>query len=538
MNVNERHIIFLFLTVFTMTLSAQTISEGEVSFVTSGNVYVRFSNTDNINENDTLSFLVEGIYKSCLIVKQKSSSSCVCTQINDCEFKKGDKIFFEEKAVFNIEQEVVNEIEVEAEEPTIYREENSFNDDVIPRVKKLKLQKINARLSAATYSSIDENDNRNRAMMRFSMNAFNINDSKWSFETYTNYRHEFSSDTSFSARSNKQFRIYNAALSYDLDSLSRITLGRKVNRKMSSIGAIDGLQLDKSFGDFYTGLVVGFRPDHTRFDLNTNLLEYGLYVGKDIRSQNVNGQITIGVLEQKNNGFTDRRYTYAQFNTSLFRKLNVFTSAEMDLYSKVNEIAEFKPRLTNLYVSLNYRFSRKISLMVSYDARRNIIFYETFQTEIERLLADDEAREGIRTRLSFRPFRFVYLGLSYSKRFQSGSSNKFDNINGFVSFSKIPVIGGRVSLTYNLNKSSYLESKIYSVRYNRSLVPRKLDFNFYFRYVDYLYLNYENTLQQQFFGSGLSYRISKSLSLSLFGELSQYSDRNRMRLNTKLIKRF
>lgn len=537
MGVNKKHIILLLLLVSTWTLNAQIMPEGEVSFVTSGNVYVRFSNTDMIGKNDTLSFFNNGQYEPCLVVNQKSSSSCVCKKIYDCDLQKGDKIFFTKKEEDKKEDEPIPDILDDLNESLIQLEEDTLTYDVEEN-KKFEIQKINGRISAATYSTIDDNDSRNRAMMRFSLNAFNINDSKWSFETYSNYRYEFSSDTSFSARSNKQFRIYNAALTYDLDSLSRITFGRKVNRKMSSIGAIDGLQLDKALGSFYTGLVIGFRPDHTRFDLNTNLLQYGLYVGKDIRSRKANGQITIGVLEQKNNGFTDRRYTYAQFNTSLFRKLNVFASAEMDLYSKVNEIAEFKPRLTNLYLSVNYRFSRKISLMVSYDSRRNIIFYETFQTEIERLLADDEARQGIRMRLSVRPIRFVYLGLSYSKRFQFGSSNKFDNINGFVSFSKLPTVGGRVSLTFNRNTSSYLQSQIYSARYNRSIVPRKLDLDLYFRYVNYLYLNYENTIQQQFMGAGLNYRITKRLSLSLFGELSKYSNKNRLRLNTKIIKRF
>ena len=519
------------------TLNAQSVLEGEVSFVTSGNTYVRFTSTENISEKDTLWINQGGVLKACLIVKQKSSSSCVCEKLDDCSFQAGDKIVYKQRTIKveleDKEEDLIEEKDGIEEKPFLEVEEKFESE-----TRQLKLQKINARLSASTYSTLDDRENRHRGMMRFSLNAFNLNDSRFSFETYLNLRQEFTSDSVQTNVNRQNFRIYNVAVSYDLDSLSRLTLGRKINRKMSSIGAIDGLQLDKSFNDFFAGFVLGFRPDHTQFNLNTNLLQYGVYAGKNIRSNKAYGQLTFGILEQRNNGFIDRRYAYGQFNSSLFRKLNIFTSAEMDLYSKVNEVETLKPRLTNLYASLNYRFSRKISLMLSYDSRKNIIFYETFRTEVDRLLADDEARQGVRLRLSVRPMRMLYVGLSYSRRFQSNSDDKFDNINAFASISRLPGIGGRISITFNRNTSSYLQSQIYSARYNTSLIPRKLDLDLYYRRVDYLYLNYENRLQQQYYGAGLNWRIAKSLSLNVFGEMTQSDGRDRFRINTKLIKRF
>ena len=70
--------------------------QGEVTFVTSRNVYIKFDNTTDIQIGDTLMLAKNG--SACLQVTSKSSSSVVSRLINACEVQKGDGISFRLKA--------------------------------------------------------------------------------------------------------------------------------------------------------------------------------------------------------------------------------------------------------------------------------------------------------------------------------------------------------------------------------------------------------------------------------------------------------
>ena len=82
-------IFILFFVVFSAAVFGQNkdqILTGKISFVTSNNVYVKFDNTATIQIGDTLQILGKNI--ACLLVKNKSSSSVVCSIINNCEINK------------------------------------------------------------------------------------------------------------------------------------------------------------------------------------------------------------------------------------------------------------------------------------------------------------------------------------------------------------------------------------------------------------------------------------------------------------------
>ncbi|NNK89538.1 MAG: hypothetical protein HKO89_02935, partial [Saprospiraceae bacterium] len=233
-------------------------------------------------------------------------------------------------------------------------------------------------------------------------------------------------------------------------------------------------------------------------------------------------------------GFIDRRYIYFQHSSTINRKLSLFGSAELDLYNNINGDL----RLTNLYTSARYRFSKRIEMTLSYDSRKRILYYETFKTDIERLLDDDEARQGIRLRLGLRPIKFIYTGISFSNRFQSDQQNKSENINAYLSMVRLPLIKGSLSISFNQNKSNYLESRIYSIRHSRSIIKGKLTADFYFRNVNYAYLNSENGTSQNYFGAYLNLRLLKKLMFSILGELNTREEEKNYRVNTKLNFRF
>lgn len=498
--------------------------EGRVSFVTSQNIYVKFEDTKAIAIGDTLRLISSKT--SCLLVKSKSTTSCVCEIVEDCNIQKGDKVLYpirprKIEQIDEVPKKELTPIVTDLEDEPLYKEN------------------IRGSISATSYNTIAEKrDDRHRLMGRLSIRANHIKDSKFSFNTYLNFRHFFDQRDSSSIQNNDILRIYNFAVHYDATPTLSLTLGRNINPKISSLGAIDGLQVEKYFGKKYIGAIAGFRPDIFNYGFDANLFQYGGFIGMMTEEKSFYSQTTIGFIQQQNGGEIDRRYAYFQHTSTIAKNLNLFSSLEVDLFSKLNGEVSNEINLTNLYLSARYRFSRKFNMMLSYDSRKRIIYYETYQTEIERLLDDDIARQGARVRINGRPFKNILAGASYSKRFQNNSMNKSDNVYGYVTLSKVPFIDGRLSLSYNRNESNYLKSNIASIRHSNSYFDGSLSADFYYRFVYYDYVNSLDPLNQHYVGTNLSYNFTRKLRFGLTGEVTLSDQENNYRIYSRIVQRF
>ena len=529
--MKKQIIIYLFISSFATFLYGQNEESqlsGAVSFVTSSNVYVKFSSTKEIEIGEVLQ--LSGV--DCLRVVNKSSTSIVCTPINNCLVKKGDTVIYKKKiAEENIDDP--NEKETTKEKAIPVKEVL-----VIPTViegEPVYTEKIRGKVSVASYNLFsDVREDRHRFLTRFSLNANHISNSKFSIESYLAYRKVIvPSESNYSGRTDI-FNVYNFNVRYDATPTFSVTAGRKINPKAPSIGAIDGLQLEKYFGKFYVGAIGGFRPDYYDYGFNADLLQYGGYVGVDTKSKNIVSQTTLGAMEQTNSGATDRRYIYLQHSSTIASKLNFYTSMELDIYGKNDN----DTRLTNLYLSLRYQFSRNANVMVSFDSRKRVIYYESFQTDIDLLLDNDLARQGLRARFNLRPVKLLWIGISYTNRFQSDNKNKSNNIYGYATLTKVPGIDGRLNISYNINSSNYLTSNIFSTRYSREMVKNKLSGDLYYRMANYSYENRDYEYSQNTIGLGLSYRISRSWQFNISGETSILENEKNYRLYSMLTKRF
>ena len=523
-----KSILILFSIINSFGLIAQDLEkrmEGTVSFVTSSNVYVKFDSTEDIEIGKILKFSDT----DCLRVTDKSSTSVVCSIIDNCLIKKGDIVIY-----LLVSEENIETI-IEPDEKEVIPIETVENDSIILNKEPIYSEKIRGRISVGSYNSFSNlREDRHRIMTRFSMNADHISDSKFSLQSYLAYRNIITPSGSRYRGRTSVFNVYNLNLKYDASPSLSLTAGRKINSKASSTGAIDGLQVEKYFGNFYVGGIGGFRPDFSDYGFNSKLLQYGGYVGLETVSENFSSQTTLGAMEQTNSGSTDRRFVYFQHNSTIASKLNLFGSLELDIFGKDNN----DTRLTNLYLSTRYRFNKAVNIMVSYDSRKRIIYYETYESEIENILDDDLARQGIRARLNVRPFKMIWAGISYSNRFQSDDKNKSDNIYGYLTLTKIPKIGGRLNVSYNMNTNNYLTSNIYSIRHSRDLVKSKLYADFSFRQANYAYEDSNRDFIQDYYGIVLNYRISRTWQFSISGEYSQLNDDNNYRFYSRLIKRF
>ncbi len=520
-DLNRQVLIAMIVLVMPIASKAQKSKKtqvGIVSFVTASRVYVKFEDTGAILPGDTLYIANNDRLVPGMIVDQKSSLSIVGKPVGDSKFVKGDAIQFEGGRTLK------GGIESVSSRKQLQR----------------KKDPIEGSVSIASYISASSAEDFNaRNVARIRLSAREINDSRFSVSSYMIYRQNLESSEDTIYQSAGLFNIYNLFLQYDKENDYAIGVGRKINRRVASLGMIDGLHVEKKLGNLHFGGIAGFRPDPRSNDFNTGLPQFGGYLGASIDRNKTKITATVGLLEQRNAGAVDRRYLYAQGSANLGFGFNLFSSAELDLYTLNSDMSQAGQRLTNLHISTNYRLNKYVRIALSYDTRRQIIFYETFQTYLERLIADNEARQGIRARVTVKPFKGITVGLAYGKRYQNSMDNASNNYNAFAAIRNTPLIGGVLSGNLNVNQSSYLNSISTSVRHSRYFFKNKVSVSNYLRSVVYTY-NPERdiTLIHQFLGSSMNYFFGNNMTLGGLVEFSLRKAEYKSRINIQLTKRF
>jgi len=192
------------------------------------------------------------------------------------------------------------------------------------------------------------------------------------------------------------------------------------------------------------------------------------------------------LFQQTNNLITDRRFAYLQHNNNIIPNTNLFASAEVDLYKKELGIEKGDFSLTSLYLSARYSPIREFSLNLSYDARKNVYYYETFKSISDSVL-ENETRQGFRIRSVIRPFNGLSVGLQYGYRYSKSDVKPSENYGGNISYSIIPIIQSSIGLNFNRLISNYVDGYVYSVTLNKSLSEIRSDVSISFRKTDYTF---------------------------------------------------
>lgn len=502
---------------------------GQVTFRTSDNIYLKFPDTDLIQKGDTVYVETEGFFKPCLIVFQKSSVSVIAKSL-ECKLNVGDPVFvFSKRAVAETEKEPVKK-KVLTEDNQPLQQKSA--------AKKKETDVIRGSLSINNYSTISESDFYSRSVGRLSLSTTPLDGKKLSFRTLARFRQNRQGGGD--QKSFGKLYLYEFAADYQLNKSIKVTGGRFINSKMLSVGAIDGLKVQYEGKSGFTGIIAGTRPDPYSYGFNANLLQIGVFGGM-YHGASKYAFSNIGFIEQINGGKTDRRYLYVQHQSTLSKTLNLFVSSELDLYQKDSlGFGQMKSRLSNLYFSLNFRPISSLSLMASYDVRRNFILYESFEEELDRLLRDDPYRTGLRLRASYRINKKIRIGVSGSKRVQSDHKNEFSNVTGFLNFSKIPGISGRAQFMVAENKNSFLKYRSLLARYSNDLMDNKLSISPYFRFITYDYFSRENynSINQTYAGLDTGLDLAKKTNLRLLYDISFREKIITHRFNINITNRF
>lgn len=542
-----KYILCLILCVAGCTIAqaqvpTDTIS-GEVSYKTSQNIYVRFKSTKDILPGDTLFFITEGQLQPMMVVKNISSTSCVGVPVTTAPVELGQRIVARRK--IKPEPELTKE-EVIAELPPALKE--SPDKDDLPEEAETSTtgkpavkpgENLKGRVSAASYMNFSDRPEYTKQRMRytFTMNAKNLGLKNLSLESYISFRHTLGEWQEVKDNFKRAFKLYTLALHYEMPNGFRIWAGRKINFNLSNIGAIDGLQAEKKWKRIVAGVFAGSRPDHTDYGINLDLLQYGAYTGHTLEGKNGTMQNTVAFAEQRNGGMTDRRFGYVQHMNSLIKRVFIFSSAEFDLYTLENNLPKSTFSLSSIYFSLRYKVSDRLSVSGSYDARKNIIYYETYKNFLDQLL-EDETRQGLRMSVNYRPLKYISLGSSAGYRFQKDSPEDSKNLHSYLTVSRVPGIQASATLSVMLLQSPYLKGTIYGARLSRDIIKGKLFGEAEYRIVDNHYINVETPSIQSIAGLNLNWRLTQKLSLSVHYEGETYQQKLSHRVNSNLIQRF
>ncbi|MBL7807975.1 MAG: hypothetical protein JNN28_09185 [Saprospiraceae bacterium] len=531
----------LLIPVISFGQNNAALDKGVVSFVSSQNVYVKFSSTEGINKGDTLYLQGPQGVKPALLVKDKSSSSCVCSSLLPEKIKIGSEFY----ARRIVEKKPEKEKNRKARDTNPVAQDSSLKPPpvVIPpqqedREEVAFKQKSKGRVSIASYSNVYDTEETHRMRYTYMYQGNNLGNSRFSTDQYITFRHTVGEWDVVKENLNNALKVYSLSVKYDIDKRSSIILGRKINQRISSMGAIDGLQVEKGLKNFFIGAIVGSRPDYADYRLNLNLFQAGVYVGRVNNNPQKRRETTFAVIEQRNHAKTDRRFAYFQHTNNLTRNLSFFGSMEADLYQVVDSQVTNAIRLTNLLFTFRYKVSKRFGISGGYDNRNNIIYYESYKSYIDQLI-DDETRQGLRLGATLRITKRINMGANSSWRFQKSNYNLSKNLNVYLNVNRLPWIHSNISLSANLLQTTYLNSKIYGARLTQEIIRGKLNSELYYRMVEYDYSSYENKIKQNIAGIDLSWNITRTLGLYLYYEGTFDATKATFhRFNTRIIQRF
>ncbi len=485
---------YLFIVCFFICLAdlnGQQASDnltGQVSFVSTKSVYVKFKSTAGISVGDTLFAKTDGGLIPVLTVDNLSSLSCVCTVIPPAKFAVSDLVT---ARVRSSRTGAGSAVPAVAADVAPVQETGTGTPAGKPGSVELK-QRINGSVSVNSYTDMSNtpSDNSQRFRYTLSLDARNIADSKFSFETYASFRHKLGEWDVVQSDIFNALKIFNLALIYEPDKSTKISIGRRINPRLSNVGAADGLQIEKSFGKFSVGALAGSRPDYSDYGFNTSLLQFGGYLGLNTKNANSYSESSVAFMQQMNGSDIDRRFIYFQHSNSLVKNLYFIGTFEVDLYklevdtTNKTETASngFDP--TGMYLSLRYKFSNKLSVSGSYDARKNVMYYETYKTFIDRML-ENELRQGFRLQASYRFTRDLTFGLQTGYRFIKSDPRPAKNIYGYFTYSNIPGINSALTVSGTYSESSYMNSQIYGINITRDFFKNKLQTGIGYHYAGY-----------------------------------------------------
>lgn len=518
----RKFLLLFWIILFCNKLNAQGTNEnmtGQISFISSQNVYVKFKSTAGILEGDTIYLSLNGGIIPALKVNNLSSTSCICSVISSSNLTIGEHVIAKAKiSPAKTDLKVVEKIAKES----LVKETPPVSTPKPEETKEVKQNKIKGSISVNSYSDFSNTLAKNSERLRytFSLDGRNINNSKFSVESYISFNHKIGEWDVVKSDIFNALKIYNLSVTYDPNKTTQISFGRKMNLRISSIGAIDGLQVEKTVNKFILGGIVGTRPDYFNYSFNAKLLQFGSYLAFNTKGESTYSESSIALMQQMNGSKTDRRFVYLQHSNSIVKNLYFFSTLEVDLYKlKIDTTNNTEhPQNTfnpvGFYLSLRYKVTKKITVTGSYDARKNIIYYETYKTFIDRIL-ETELRQGFRLQANYRITRDLMFGIQSGYRYLKSDPKPTKNAYSYLTYNQIPWLNISATLSGTYLESNYMQGEIVGLNITRDFFKGSVQSSIGYRYVNYNLPANQKDIKQNIGEMSLSWQITRTTFLSI-----------------------
>lgn len=528
-----KYFVYFLLVLAIKTLPQTQIEkrEGTVTYQTPQNVYVKFASTENMKVSDTLFVSRSNGSVPAIQVKFLSSKSAAGERINNIALKENESVFAFVPPMEKIDEKRPGE---ETLDSISLLAGGKFAK------KTFAPKNYYGRFSIQSVSQLDNISSRGdlqRWRYSLSFSSDKIADSKFSFSSYINFAYNVKDWQNVKKNVGQSLKVYDLGISYELTSQSLLWFGRRLNPHISNVGTIDGLQYEYKFAKYYTGAILGSRPNFSDYGYNLKLFQFGGYIGRVDSLNSSTMENTVAAFNQTNNFKTDRRYIYLQHSNDILPKTYFFASSEVDLFKKINGVDKNTLGLTSFFFSLRYSPIQLISASLSYDARKNVIYYETYKTLLEYLI-DNEMRQGYSISLSIKPVSQLYISLNGGYRFQKRDIKPSRNFGSTISYYQIPYAGVDGSITLLKLLSSYSEGNQIGIRATKSLWNDNLSLTGELRDIKYRFINNPVAMHQLIAGLEMSVRIPLNIYASLSFEGIYEKKNTQGRFFLDLTKRF
>jgi len=514
-------------------LFAEKLNEitGKITFKSNNYYYVSFTTTKFLNSGDTLYIMNKNLLYPAMTVQFLSKRSVACVPlINTLQI--GDSI----KAI------AINNTLFENNRLDLIVNKNVYDNSIAElfvNKSEMKKNSIRGRIGITSYTGFN-NFSTNNFSQRFryhlSASEQNVSGSPINFSSYIIFTYK--SDEWYKVNNNlgNALKVYDLNINYNFNGNS-FYLGRRINPKISNIGTIDGIQYEFTIKNNTVGAIIGSRPNFSDFGFNLKLFQIGAFLERTDTLNNRTLTNTLSLFNQTNNFKTDRRFIYFQHANNVIENVNLFLSGEWDLYKIEKNIKRNNIYFTSFYSSINYNATRWASFSLSYDARKNVIYYETFRTYADSIY-ENELRQGFRFRTNLRLLNTMFIGLNYGYRFKNGDNKTNNNYSLNLNYYNLPIIKSSLNLTFNKVLSAYLNGTIYGAALGKDIFNGLINTNISYRYLVYNFTKYGGSLQQSILGIDLSFNLLRSFYTSFSYEGLFEQNKTYGNININFGKRF
>ena len=179
--------------------------------------------------------------------------------------------------------------------------------------------------------------------------------------------------------------------------------GRITAPYVRGVGMIDGGYMAwKVHPNYRIGFAAGASPDYQTTDLDFDRRKVGLFAAYESGSYKTKRLgISVALTTAYEGSTVSRDFLYLQGTFSKAGRLSLYQSVEVDLnrswrHDRTGERFTF----ANYYATANVNISKAISVFLSYDARKNLLYYEN--RDLPDSLFDDNVHKGFKAGLNVR----------------------------------------------------------------------------------------------------------------------------------------